>query len=45
MWAEISAVEKIDLVVLEGNLNSKKYIDVIENHLMPHAQGSFGLDF
>lgn len=45
VWARISAGGKTAFMVLDGNLNAKIYIDMLKEHLLPYAPGTFGLNF
>ncbi|GBL90757.1 hypothetical protein AVEN_215502-1 [Araneus ventricosus] len=38
VWATFSFNGQVDLAFLDGRQNSPKYIETLENHLMPFAE-------
>lgn len=43
-WGCISILGPGPLIPITGNLNGTKYIDIIEQHLLPHVEAWFGND-
>ena len=42
VWGCVSYFGTGDLVFVDGNMNSQKYIQVLDNHLMPSVERLFG---
>ena len=45
VWGAMHSGGKSELVVLEGNMTGARYRDILEDHLLPYAQATFGENF
>jgi hypothetical protein len=45
VWAAFHATGKSQLFIIEGNLDHRRYMDILQGVLLPFAQGTFGANF